>query len=300
MCVRFGIAIVTRADGLLLPPLNVRFERWADPSRLCTGSDAAVDSRSCPSSCTARRIAVSGPNDTSSKSSASSSEAFDFSATEIVTADAAAAMRPSDPATRSASSPPAAMTCAQASHASPTALIGSEAYRGPVRRIAAAKRGRRSWNDGSAATRGDRASVAHTASASACDAVTCSALVSLVSPSRGFASIASNRPSSRSPSPSEDPSCAVLTTAVARSMEVRNRANPSASATATSASWSRPWTSLVTRTMPMNLRSRLSLERSRTHSDSVASWSPIVSPPTRSPARESERGCRIVSEFSTH
>ena len=243
---------------------------------------------------------MSGPNDTSSKSSASSSEAFDFSATEIVTADAAAAMRPSDPATRSASSPPAAMTCAQASHASPTALIGSDAYRGPVRRIAAAKRGRRSWNDGSAATRGDRASVAHTASASACDAVTCSALVSLVSPSRGFASIASNRPSSRSPSPSEDPSCAVLTTAVARSMEVRNRANPSASATATSASWSRPWTSLVTRTMPMNLRSRLSLERSRTHSDSVASWSPIVSPPTRSPARESERGCRIVSEFSTH
>ena len=208
--------------------------------------------------------------------------------TAATTAAAAAATRPSDPATASASSPPAAMTAAHASHASPTAVTGRSAYLF-ARRMAAAKIGMRSWNDGSAATSGDRVSAAHTASASACDAVTCSALVS-----RSSSPIAIINPSSN---PSSSPSLAVFTTAVARSMEVRNRPNPSASETARRDSGSSPWTSLVTRTMPMNLRSRLSLDRSPTHSASVTSWSPI-SAPHRRPARD--LNCReLVGRLSS-
>ena len=106
--------------------------------------------------------------------------------------------------------------------------------------------------ESSVATSGLLLSAAHVASASAWLAVACAARASASSAVAG------------TPSPGG--------AGAARSMDVTNRANPVASYTRVSvASSSASGTRRVTRSMPTNFFSRLSLDNSRTHSSSAAS-----------------------------
>jgi hypothetical protein len=109
--------------------------------------------------------------------------------------------------------------------------------------------------ESSVATSGLLLSAAHVASASAWLAVACAARASALSASASLAA---------APSPEG--------AGAARSMEVTNRANPVALYKRVSvASSSESGTRRVTRSMPTNFFSRLSLDSSRTHSSRVAS-----------------------------